>query len=195
MESPDVETIDDRHAPQLIGFSDAYASLDPPSGHPHGEPVGIVVSSCALCVFGSRLATEFSPPDYQGFVQQASLLEVLEQSGDRLIGRTGMLGVVEHEVAVGIPVGVVVVAAGIHLDEPDSSFHESTGQKALSSEILCSRTVDAIETLGVFGFGVEIHGFGAEACILQVRRRRCGPLNWCCRSVWKDAPRSSFEGG
>ena len=65
MKPPD-GNVDDRHASEFVGFSNAYASLDP-SGHPHGESVGIVVSPGAFGIFGSRLAPEFSPPDHQRF--------------------------------------------------------------------------------------------------------------------------------
>ena len=87
------------------------------------------------------------------------MLEILEQTGNRLVRVAGMISVVFDKITMGIPIGVVVVPSRIDLNEANPPFHQATGQKALSSEILGSRTVDAIETLDVFGFGVEVHGF------------------------------------
>ena len=47
----------------------------------------------------------------------------------------GVLGVVRHEVAVGVPVVVVVGAAGIDLDEPHAALDQPPGQQAARAEV------------------------------------------------------------
>ncbi len=63
---------------EFIGLADADASLDTSTGHPHGEAVGVVITSRALGVFCGGLTAEFATPDDECFIKQATLLEILE---------------------------------------------------------------------------------------------------------------------
>ena len=78
VQSTNVETVNHGLTTQFVGFSNAYAAFDPSSGHPHGEPVGIVIPPCAAGIFGSGLTPEFTTPDNKGFIEQTSLFEILE---------------------------------------------------------------------------------------------------------------------
>ena len=90
-------------AAQLVGLADADAALDAAAGQPHREAVGVVVAAGALGVLGRRLPAELAAPDDQRRVEQAALLQVLEQPGDRLVGLAGVLVVVLDQVACGRP--------------------------------------------------------------------------------------------
>ena len=58
---------------------------DAAAGQPHGEAVGVVVA--AVRPLGGRRAAELAAPDHQRVVEQAARLQVVQQAGDRLVGR------------------------------------------------------------------------------------------------------------
>ena len=86
----------------LIGLSVRDASLDSSASHPHGESRGIMVASRALRVLGCGLAAELPAPDYECLVQESSLLEVFQESCDRLVRIACVEVVVLLQVAVSI---------------------------------------------------------------------------------------------
>src|SRR5262245_38115442 len=100
---------------EFVGGADGDAPPRAAAGHPHGEAVGVVVATCPGGVFGGGLPAELAAPDNQRLVEEAASLQVLDQAGDRLVGAAGVAVVIEQQVAVGVPVFVVVVAAGIDL--------------------------------------------------------------------------------
>ena len=64
------------------------ASVDKPgtdttSSHPHRESVRVVVA--AISVLGGWCPAEFTAPDHQCLVEEATGLEVGQQSGDRFV--------------------------------------------------------------------------------------------------------------
>ena len=69
------------------------------------------------------MPTELAAPHDQRLFEQPALLEILQQPRDRQVGRPGVLRVVGHQVAVGVPVVVVVRTARIDLDEADAALH------------------------------------------------------------------------
>ena len=79
----DVKWLLDRCGTQFVGGSDAGSSSDSPACHPHRESVCVVIASRALGVLGGGLATEFTPPDHERFIEQSSSLEILEKPCDR----------------------------------------------------------------------------------------------------------------
>ena len=113
-----------------------------------------------LGVFGRRLAAELAPPDDQRALQQAALLQVFDQSGNRLVRRARMIAVVLDQIAVGIPVGVVVVAAGVNLHEPHAALDQPASQQASPAEILGALVVQAVELERVGRFLREIDRLG-----------------------------------
>ena len=127
-----------------------------------------MVAAGALGVLGGRLPAELAAPDDQRLVEQAALLQVLEQAGDRLVGVAGVLGVVLDDVAVGVPVVVVVGAAGVELDEAHAALDQPAGQQALAAEVVGLLLVDAVELLRLLGLLVEKStASGACCCILN----------------------------
>ena len=92
------------HAPAVvIGFPVGDASLDPAAGHPDGEGPSVVIPSRAAAVELALLidrASEFTPPDDEGLVEQSPFLEVEDEGRGRLIGVLTLAGFR----AFGIPV-------------------------------------------------------------------------------------------
>src|SRR5207249_11931669 len=111
--------------------------------HPHREAVGVVVAAGAGGVFGRGLAAKLAAPDYQCFIEQAAPLEVLEKGRDGLVGAAGVVGVVADQVAVSVPVVVVVGAARVKLNEANAALNQAAGQEAAAAEILCLPVVQA----------------------------------------------------
>ena len=52
--------------------------------------------------------------------------------------------VVLHQIAVRIPIVIVVAAAGIDLNESNSAFDQASGEDAFPSEVLRARFVQPI---------------------------------------------------
>ena len=79
----DVEAVLDGAEAEFVGGADGLAALHAAAGHPHREAGRVVIAAVAF--FAHRRAAEFAAPDDQRLVEQAALLEVLEQPGDRLV--------------------------------------------------------------------------------------------------------------
>ena len=62
----------------LVGGAVAIAPFDAAAGHPHGEPVVVVVA--AVVALRGRRAAEFAAPDDQRVLEHAALLQVGEQA-------------------------------------------------------------------------------------------------------------------
>ena len=75
----------------LVGRAVADAALDAAAGHPDGEAVRIVVAAGLLACLRDRQPAELAAPDHQRLVEQAALVEVRQQAGDRLVGLAGEL--------------------------------------------------------------------------------------------------------
>jgi len=58
-----------------IGFPESDAPLDSTARHPHGKGMRVVVSPRFVASLHDRQTPELSPPDHQGFFEQASLLQ------------------------------------------------------------------------------------------------------------------------
>ena len=106
-----------------------------------------MIAAGALGVFGGRLAAEFAAPDDQRLLEQAALFQILQQAGDRLVGFAGVQVVVGFQVAVGVPVVVVVGTAGVELNEPNAALDQAPGQQALASELVALRIRQTVEFL------------------------------------------------
>ncbi len=156
----DFEGFFDGGGAEFVGLAEADSAFDSASGHPHGEAGRVVIAAGSFGVFGGGLSAEFSAPDDEGFVEEAALFEIFEKSGDGFVGVAGVFVVVVFEVAVGVPVVVVMCAAGIELDEGDAAFDEAAGEEAFFSEVGGAVLVEAVEFFGVLAFFVEVDGFG-----------------------------------
>src|SRR5436190_19482047 len=72
----------------IIRFAVHYAPLDSPAGHPHGVTTGMMIASIIIATKLSltiNSSAKFTAPDYEGFIQHPSLLEVHNQSFAGLI--------------------------------------------------------------------------------------------------------------
>ena len=61
---------------------------------------------------------------------------------------------------MGVPVGVVVVAAGVELDEAHAALDEAAGHEALAAELFGALIVQAVELLGLGRFACDVDGLG-----------------------------------
>ena len=108
----------------FVGCAVAGAALDSAAGYPNAEAVWVVVAAFAFFAHGH--AAEFAAPDDQRAVEQAALLEVGQQAGDRHVGFLAAGSVVFGEAAVGVP---FVVAVNLH--EPHAALDHAAGEQAL----------------------------------------------------------------
>ena len=72
--------------PKLVGVAEVQAGLDAAAGQPHGEGVDVMVAAdpCSRDL-AHRRAAELAAPDDQRVVEQAALLQVLDQGRARLV--------------------------------------------------------------------------------------------------------------
>ena len=92
---------------ELVARAVAGASLDAAACEPAYERVAVVIA--AVAPLAVRRAAEFGRPIDERFVEQAALLQVLQQAGDRLIRAAAH----PFEVGIGPYVAVVVPVAGV----------------------------------------------------------------------------------
>ena len=98
---------------EFVGGAMDAAAADAAARQPHAEAVMIVIAAAQLRQLGDRRAAELAAPHDQGRVEQAAPLEVGQEPGDGLVRAAGVEGVVLDEVAVRVPVAVVVRRAGV----------------------------------------------------------------------------------
>ena len=89
----DIMPVLNRVEAQFIGRAVNHSALDSGSGHPGREAVRVMVAPAAE-TFDARRAAELGSPNDDGFVQQAALLQILQQTCDRLIHLGAELAVV-----------------------------------------------------------------------------------------------------
>ena len=91
----------DRLEAEIIGGAVSGAAADAAAGEPDGEAIMIVIATGAA--LGDRRSTKFAAPNHECVFQHASLLEIREQGGDRLVDLGGVLPEVRLDVGVMIP--------------------------------------------------------------------------------------------
>ena len=95
----------DSEVAKVVGRPVDRAALHPPTGKPQSETVGIVISTVAILRY--RRASEFRAENDQRTIEETSLLEVADQSRDRLVDLQSVTGVSPLEPTVLVPlVGV-----------------------------------------------------------------------------------------
>ena len=80
-----------------------------------------------------RRAAELAAPDHQRVFEQAALLEVGQQAGDRLVDGPGVVLVALLQVRVLVPAVVAEVLAE-QFDEPHAPLDQPPGDQALAAE-------------------------------------------------------------
>jgi hypothetical protein len=98
------------------------------------------------------LTSKLAPPDNEGFVEESPLFQVTEEASDGQVGVAGVEVVVFDEVAVGVPVVVGVIAAGVDLDESDAAFDEAAGEQTFLAEVFRALVFESIELSDVGRF-------------------------------------------
>ena len=121
----------------LVGCSVAVTAFEATARHQHGEGLGMVVTSGvgepSRTVFPQRGAAEFRTPDDKGGVEQSPLFQILDERGDRLIDRPGIVGEVLVEL------GMLVPARVDDVDETHPALDHAAGEKTVP----CERVVGA----------------------------------------------------
>ena len=116
---------------EFIGGSVVDSTFDAGAGHPVGEGVRVVIAPGIGSFLRNRQPSEFASPDDEGFVQQSTLLQVGEQSGDGLVCFAGKTAVVPSNVFMAVPASLVFHAAGINLHKTHASFDHPPRHHAL----------------------------------------------------------------
>ena len=128
---------------ELVGGAVGEAGLDAAAGQPHREAAGVVVAAGAV-LLGVRRAAELAAPPDQRVFEQAALLEVGQQPGDRLVHGAGVVGMLGH-VRVLVPRRVGGVVAVGHLDVAHARLAEPAGHQALPAEGVGGLLADAVQ--------------------------------------------------
>src|SRR3954462_9996907 len=93
---------------KLIGFTQTSAALHSSPRQPHGKAETVVVAAGAAVVFRRGLTAEFATPNDQSAIEQTSLLEILDQPRNRLVGPSCKETAVLKMFTVTIPVTLTI---------------------------------------------------------------------------------------
>src|SRR6266536_4187637 len=119
---------------QLVGFAVTVPALGATARQPVEETLGIVVAA-AVGSLRHRLPAKLAAPDDQRLVQQPAPLQVRQERMNRPID----LGSVDLQVlldaVVGVPVLLVVSAAGVDLHETDAALDQPPRDQTLPAEM------------------------------------------------------------
>ena len=106
----------------------------------------VVIAARLVARLRNRQPAELAGTDHQRRIQQAALLQVGQQGGDRLVGFAGELPMVAGDVDVAVPAQFVLHAAAINLHEPHAPLDQPPGQQRLPGEVAALRlSIDAVE--------------------------------------------------
>ena len=131
------------HVPEFIGRAVSVSGFEASPSEPGRETFGIVVPPRAIPL-GIGGATEFASEPHDRVLEQPPLLEIGEQSRDRLVDRERMVGVLRH-IGMLVPCRIRRVVAVGDLDKTHPRLTEAPGKEAFATEVLCRRAVaDAV---------------------------------------------------
>ena len=126
VEIPDVHRVLDDVVAKLVGGSVQRATFGSASGHPHGKtprmviPAIVLFRNTALAVDGT---TEFTAPNDERVVEQATLLEIGDEPIARLVDVLALGGHASGRV------GMVIPVVEVHLHEAHAPFDKPARQK------------------------------------------------------------------
>ena len=179
---PNVVAVNDGFVAEFVGLAVVNACLDAGAGHPVGEAFGVVIAS-AVFALEHRLASEFTAPNHQSFLQHAALFEVAEQAGNRFVHfRAVDFQVFVHSV-VSVPVLLLMTTAGVELHEAHTTFHQASRDEALAAKV--SRR-DGDRVVGFFVVQ-PVHRLGFPGLAGDVQRLGSGGLQLVSQVVARDA--------
>src|SRR5262245_1874608 len=80
--------------PKLVGFAETDARPNPAAGEPHSERLRMMIATQFAASVGIALdhwrPSEFTTPNDESVLQQAALVEILDQGGAGPIGLAGL---------------------------------------------------------------------------------------------------------
>ena len=159
MQVIDVDPIDGRLVPDLIRLAVAHATAHAAAGEPECEAMRVVIAPRFGSGLSDRKSAEFAAPDDERLVEQASLRQVGEQRGDRLVRFQGELRMVPFDVHVSVPTALVLHPSGIDLNEPHASFDHASSDQALARHMVAMRNAEPIQILDMFRFRIQVDRF------------------------------------
>src|SRR5262249_23644437 len=130
------------------------------AGQPDRVGVRIVIAAGLGSLLRHRQPAKLAGPDDERAVQQTSLAQVGEQTGDRAIRLTGELRVIALDVAVAVPTALVLHASGVNLHEADATLHHAPRDQALPGDVIAFGTPHAIKIVDVLRLAAEIESLG-----------------------------------
>ena len=140
----DVVAIFDGVEPDFVGRPMHDSSANTPAGHPDRESIRMMISSIGS--FGTGSASEFCGPDDDGFVEQSTLFQVLQQGSDGLIDGGAASGVILFELGVSVPAIVV------DLHKAHSAFYQSACCETVAGNSVCGGIPDSVGLLCLLCF-------------------------------------------
>ena len=118
---------------KLIGGAIGETSFDAPTGHPNTEALLMVIaarggfrSRAGVVLLNHRRAAKFASPYHQSFVQHASLLQILNQTG------AGPVDVADGLGQGAVYSRVMIPSLGEYLHKPDSLFNQAPREQAVA---------------------------------------------------------------
>ena len=168
------------------------SALRAASCHPQAESLGIVIAAVAL---GEGGATELSGENEQGRFEEAPLFQVLDEGGDGLINRAGVLFVAVLDVAVLVP-AVAVSSAGRQFNETHSAFHHAAGEQTLRGKFagVAPLFLEAVHAFRGFRLAGQVHGLGyfhlhaIGQLVIANGRLDLGRVTDACQEIAVDFP-------
>ena len=133
VEITDVMAVDDSFMAEVVGLAVARSPLHATACQKIGEALRVVVAA-TVGPLPHRLTAKLSSPDDERVIKEAAGLEVGKQRRDRLIDLRGVDGEILLDAVVGVPVLLLVPAAGVDLHEADAALDEPPGDEALAAE-------------------------------------------------------------
>ena len=123
------------HGPpsEFIGCSMHVSPLYASSGQEHRKAEWVMTTAVLSLTGGG--AAKFAAPHNKRFIEQAALLQIGEQTSDRLIDAAATLGQARGDASVVVPsIATAALPRIVQLHEADSAFHKSTRQQALTAK-------------------------------------------------------------
>src|SRR5258706_15625709 len=115
----------------VVGGADDLAALHAAAGEPDRVAAGGMVAAFFIAAaFGAGSSAEFAGPEDQSAVEQATLLQIHQQSGDGLIGLARQRRVISEKIGVGVPKGEA------KLDEAHAALDEGAGEETVGAEFV-----------------------------------------------------------
>ena len=151
----DVNLVFHRMQAEFVGFADDLSAFYASPRHPHGEPGRVVVATVPF--FTHRGASEFSTPDDQRFVQEATGLEVGHQTDDGKVDLSAKLGMVALHLGMAIP---FATGSMVKLNEANPAFNQPSGEEALLAEDLGILLIQPVKGLGRRRLLLKVDRFG-----------------------------------